>query len=580
MPRQGKLFVFEGPDGAGKSTVANTFKEYLTSQGVDCSLFAFPGKAPGSLGFLIYELHHDLPKFGLTDINPTSLQLLHIAAHIDQIENQILPLLRDGKTVILDRYWWSTWVYGLTNGVNKRSLELMIGLELHHWQSFLPTLLFLIDRNTSLREDMAVEFWNKLKANYYDLFAVEKHKYPIQLINNDGSVASTVNAVVHWWAASNQDKQKDSVNTEPLLEQLSLDLKEKKTLNSLPSEAYFYTALSPIKPTEVFDTYWYFAAERQEIFFRKFEGRSSPWTQDPILLRHKFTNAYRASDRVSQYLIGNVIYTGDQSPEELFFRILLFKVFNKISTWELLESQLGSITYSEYTFEKYDHILTEALNSGLRIFSAAYIMPSGSSTFGSSKKHRNYLKLLELLINDEVPKRITEMRSMRSAFELLRSYPLMGDFLAYQYVTDINYSTLTDFPESEFVIPGPGARDGIQKCFRDLGGLNEMDIIKMMTERQEKEFSRLGLEFKSLWGRPLQYIDCQNLFCEVDKYARVAHPSISGKSNRKRIKQIYTAKKEPIKYWYPPKWGINQLIGGEVQNDPSIRGRNRERGMG
>ena len=30
------------------------------------------------------------------------------------------------------------------------------------------------------------------------------------------------------------------------------------------------------------------------------------------------------------------------------------------------------------------------------------------------------------------------------------------------------------------------------------------------------------VEFRDLWGRPLQLIGCQNLFCEVDKYARVA----------------------------------------------------------
>ena len=51
--------------------------------------------------------------------------------------------------------------------------------------------------------------------------------------------------------------------------------------------------------------------------------------------------AYRASDRVSQYLIRNVIYRHDQGPEEVFFRIMLFKLFNKIETWELLEEHSG-----------------------------------------------------------------------------------------------------------------------------------------------------------------------------------------------------------------------------------------------
>jgi alpha-glutamyl/putrescinyl thymine pyrophosphorylase clade 1 len=323
--------------------------------------------------------------------------------------------------------------------------------------------------------------------------------------------------------------------------------------------------LSAVIPTQVYDTYWRFAAERQAIFFKRITGATSPWTRDPILMLYKFTNAYRASDRVSQYLIKNVIYRGEQSPEEVFFRTLLFKLFNRIDTWELLENDLGEIRYSAYSFRQYDKVLTRAKAQGRRIYSAAYIMPSGSSAFGHSIKHRNHLNLLENMMKDNVPLRIQEMRTMREAFELLRSYPTIGNFLAYQFVTDLNYSELCNFSEMTFVVPGPGALDGIRKCFHSLGGLNETEIIRVMAERQEEEFSRLDLNFQSLWGRPLQLIDCQNLFCEVDKYARVAHPEVVGISGRKRIKQNYQANKKPIDYWYPPKWGLNNKLEASMK---------------
>lgn len=101
----------------------------------------------------------------------------------------------------------------------------------------------------------------------------------------------------------------------------------------------FWRHLAPAKVTEVYESYWRFAAERQEIFFRRAGGTTGPWTRDTVLATYKFTNAYRASDRVSQYLIRNVIYRADlpNSPSEVFFRILLFKLFNKIETWQLLE---------------------------------------------------------------------------------------------------------------------------------------------------------------------------------------------------------------------------------------------------
>src|SRR5438552_2556318 len=94
--------------------------------------------------------------------------------------------------------------------------------------------------------------------------------------------------------------------------------------------------IAPLRPTPVYDTYWRFAAERQEIFFARMTGLPPPWTKDRILAEFKFTNAYRAADRVSQFLIRHVIYRRDlpNSIEEIFFRTMLFKLFNKIETWE------------------------------------------------------------------------------------------------------------------------------------------------------------------------------------------------------------------------------------------------------
>ncbi len=320
--------------------------------------------------------------------------------------------------------------------------------------------------------------------------------------------------------------------------------------------------LAPAKVSEVYESYWRFAAERQAVFFRRARGESGPWTRNAVLATYKFTNAYRASDRVSQYLIRHVIYRADlpNAPSEVFFRILLFKLFNKIATWELLERSLGPITFEAYRFAPYDEVLSRAMRDGRRIYSAAYIMPPGSSAFGRSAKHQNHLLLLERMMEDRLPERMAQARSMQEGFEKLRAYPTIGDFLAYQFITDINYSEITDFSEMDFVVPGPGARDGLRKCFADPGGLNEPELIRLMADLQEHEFDRLGLDFESLWGRRLQLIDCQNLFCEVDKYARVAHPQIAGRTDRTRIKQKFEPTPAPIAHFYPPKWKLNEKI--------------------
>ena len=140
---------------------------------------------------------------------------------------------------------------------------------------------------------------------------------------------------------------------------------------------------------------------------------------------------------------------------------------------------------------------------------------------------------------------------------LLRCYPGIGDFLAFQLIIDINYSTLINFDEMEFVVPGPGARDGIRKCFGPAADGIEADVIRWMADHQREQFDRLALTFSGLRGRPLQLIDCQNLFCEVDKYARVAHPHIAGHSGRTRIKQSFAPVVEPVPAWFPPKWNLS-----------------------
>lgn len=319
--------------------------------------------------------------------------------------------------------------------------------------------------------------------------------------------------------------------------------------------------LSPAVPTEVYDSYWKFAALRQEAFFNRIEGKQFPFSTDPIINKHRFTNVFRSSDRVSQYLIKNVIYNPNlpNTPSEILFRILLFKLFNKIDTWELLTSKLGSLTFEDYSFKAYDKVLTTAIESGSRIYSAAYIMPSVLA-FGHLRKHSNHLKLIEHMIENETHEQLMAAKKMQNAFEIIKNFPGLGDFLAYQLLIDINYSPIINFSESEFVVAGPGAKGGISKCFSSRGGLSEVEIIKYMTDRQELEFARLGLPFKNLWGRQLQLIDCQNIFCEVDKYSRVKHPDIKGTSDRTKIKQMYSYNPKPMGFWFPPKWGINEAL--------------------
>jgi thymidylate kinase len=196
--RHGHLVVFEGVDGVGKSALAAQFRSWLIEGGFEAELLSFPGKEEGTLGKLVYDLHANPDQFHVTSLTPASLQALHIAAHLDAIEERIIPSLRSGRIVVLDRFWWSTYVYGIVSGVDHEVLQRMIATEKAAWGALKPTILFLIDRNQPLRPEPS-ETWAKCREVYRDLLPIERSEHPCESIFNEGSIEETHLQLVQVW---------------------------------------------------------------------------------------------------------------------------------------------------------------------------------------------------------------------------------------------------------------------------------------------------------------------------------------------------------------------------------------------
>jgi dTMP kinase len=184
MTTLGKLYVFEGPDGVGKSALADWFASRLREFGIRCILLSFPGREAGTLGKHVYELHHNPARFEIRALSPASLQLLHVAAHIDAIENRIKPLLADGTTVVLDRFWWSTFVYGIVGGATSSVLDRTVALERAVWEPVLPDHLFLVTRSEPLRSEPA-ELWSQWREEYLRLSDAERNSHPVVVVPNE-----------------------------------------------------------------------------------------------------------------------------------------------------------------------------------------------------------------------------------------------------------------------------------------------------------------------------------------------------------------------------------------------------------
>ena len=327
-----------------------------------------------------------------------------------------------------------------------------------------------------------------------------------------------------------------------------------------------------LETTPVFDQYWKFACERQTIYFKRLRGILSSYglTRDPILQSYRFTNAYRAADRVSQFLIKHVIHpysyediSREKQFEYVFYCTLLFKIFNKIETWRLViqEPNQAWNRDNKIQWDAIKYNLDYVVDRGAKVYNGAYMMPD-VHRFGREDKYANHIELLKWMQKNEYHKKAADCKSLEELYYLLLTVPSFGSFLAFQYAIDLNYSPYFNFDENSFVVAGPGALDGIAKCFVDAAKVPSTEIIKYMVDSQDKHFYRLDLLFAGLFGRKLHLIDCQNLFCEISKYSRISHPEIKGVSGRTSIKQkfrynIFNLLEKPK---FPFSWDINDRV--------------------
>ena len=305
--------------------------------------------------------------------------------------------------------------------------------------------------------------------------------------------------------------------------------------------------------------YFYFMQERMNVFWRKVEGTvNEHWTNDPILRTYKFTNVYRATDRVSQYLIRRVIYdrSGDFSAEDALLRILVFKIFNKIETWEYLEKVLPEpITVRSFDAHKISLLLSRRQRQ-VPIFNNAYMMTGSHRLYDNlPSKHEKWLTMVRKeFIEAHLFEQILEADRLEMIYDLLRNRSFLGEFLAYQYAIDFNYSPYLNFSEDSFVKAGIGAIRGIRKCFRSYGDRYE-DVIVYVHEHMDQLREKYGYtDFRPLPGHEPTLIDLQNCFFFFYKYLRAKMPDL--KVGNIRIKQKYRESEEPIRFCFPPKWGI------------------------
>jgi alpha-glutamyl/putrescinyl thymine pyrophosphorylase clade 1 len=293
------------------------------------------------------------------------------------------------------------------------------------------------------------------------------------------------------------------------------------------SKIAYPPAITALQPTTGFDKLWYWVKERHAIYTARREGKPSPWTTDPLLSQYKFTNVFREIDRESQACI-RIANSGasPESLEEQFFRTILFKTFSLDSTWQLLARGLGEEPrLNNCDLERFCSILSTSTTT---IYSKAYYgaYPQYDSEWQSVGLVREpaaekfHVRVVQMMLEQRVAANAAAAKSLDDIAALLQEFTRIGDFKAGQFALDLNYGPHLRLPVGDFVIAGPGARNGVNRCF-NAHGKRYNEVIRLVCQYQDEcSLAAVGSEVPRLQSRAPAPMTVQNWFCEIGKYLR------------------------------------------------------------
>ncbi|CDO73264.1 hypothetical protein BN946_scf185008.g26 [Trametes cinnabarina] len=352
------------------------------------------------------------------------------------------------------------------------------------------------------------------------------------------------------FSAESQRRQRSSTGARLLVVDFTPSRKKRS-----PAPKVVKIAGRDFYPTVIFDTFFKFVSERHLTQQLRLAGKPPPWTSDSIIATYPFTNVFRVYDRVSQYVLRNVIQQGDQNLHEQCFRVMVFRSFNKIETWELLTAHFGAITWRDFDVNMYEDVLVEQQQNHA-LYGHAYIIPSPK--LGGRANASNHLRLVQLMMEEDLPGQLRKLHHLKDAHGRISLFPGMGDFMALQLLLDLNMTPHFNYSEDEWVALGPGSLECLRKMFGPSIRGFEFDALRYLHQSQHTHFARLHIRPRDIPRVPghtpgLSMVDLEHALCECEKYSRACHPSIKGK-RQQVAKRLFVPRPNPITADVPPHW--------------------------
>tara|TARA_R110001592_G_scaffold16091_1_gene68927 strand:+ start:281 stop:1213 length:933 start_codon:yes stop_codon:yes gene_type:complete len=298
---------------------------------------------------------------------------------------------------------------------------------------------------------------------------------------------------------------------------------------------------------EQLDLFCYWQTERESIRVRKEEYKlPAPWTDDPILQEFKFCQVFREDDRTTRWF-RNHIREPLVNSADVILATIIFRWFNFIPTGRtLLENDL----LVNWDGDK----AIELIKAQPQWITGSYIIktPNGmDKVTGVVDCINNIWEEKTWLIKKLEFDKSEGESSLEKAWLMLREYPYMGPFMAYEVITDLRHTYILDEADDimTWANAGPGAMRGLNRltgrpldyCRRSHDWNTEMqDLYEIVIRKLPPHIAMRN-------DRLYELRDIEGGLCEFDKYSRI----LKGEG---RTRSIYKQNSLPI---------VEDLIEGE-----------------
>jgi hypothetical protein len=290
----------------------------------------------------------------------------------------------------------------------------------------------------------------------------------------------------------------------------------------------------PMTRSEVksLEGYLYFVWEREAMRLARANDFKPPYTSDPVLAKYKFTNIRRRDDRVSQWVLHNLIIPNEERTD-LWFMLLVARLINWPPTLTML-LDLGLLPKSvdEFQQDYFVAAMEEWAADGKKSFSGAYMVyptrlsPGRSKAFSISE---HILKSAQQ--NASLVRTAIDHQRIEVVVDALTSCFGVSTFMAGQVAADLSYT-----PKQlglaadlyDFAPLGPGSQRGLNYVLglkpTKVWGQDDFNLELQVLDRAIQ--SDLGIDDLTLH-------DVQNTLCEYGKYAAYKVDGVRPKNSYK-----------------------------------------------